>query len=167
VTVPRGSHPWREPPLRRPDTRQGHRTEYPADFPVAAARLPAVPVRQSARGTDLLAAGLCSAACLLACEDGECACRCGGEFHGALTDAEVTIDPDAWHGKAVLRDAGTDPAETGMVTRRELRALPMGAPASSLRLRVAMLAWDCGPRDAAKRLGMDRTTYYRALRGDR
>jgi len=118
-----------------------------------------VPVRQSVRAADLLALKRCSAPCLVADEDGECTCRCGGEYHGALTDADVTIDPARWHGKAILRGAGA--AVDGEVSRRELQALPFGAPASTLRLRLAMLAWDCGAKDATKQIGMDKRTMYR------
>ena len=32
-----------------------------------------------------------------------------------------------------------------------------------LRLRAAMLAWDCGAREAAKHLGMSRSTMYHAV----
>lgn len=40
----------------------------------------------------LLRAGECTAACLLAREPGGvCACRCGGEFHGALISADVSV----------------------------------------------------------------------------
>ena len=148
------------------DQRQGHRTDYPEDFPVTLSRAGesfTIAVRQSVRASDLLALEKCSAPCLLAAEDGECTCRCGGAFHGALTDADVTIDPGEWHSKAALRPPRRDPDAVGIVARHELRALPFTAPASVLRLQVAMLAWDCGPKEAAGHLGMPRSTAYKAL----
>ena len=46
--------------------------------------------RPAGTAADLLDAGECSPQCLLAREPGgACVCRCGGEFHGALTGAEV------------------------------------------------------------------------------
>lgn len=45
---------------------------------------------------DLLAEGRCTPACLLAREPDGCACRCAGEFHGALTDAEVIPGTGWW-----------------------------------------------------------------------
>jgi hypothetical protein len=149
------------------DARQGHRTEYPADFPVTLSRTGesfTVAVRQSVRAADLLALEQCTAPCLLAREDGECICRCGGEFHGALTEAEVTLDPAQWHTKAVLRTPRRDPEAISIVARHQLRALPLTGPASVLRLQVAMLAWDCGATEAAQRLGLSRSTVSRALR---
>jgi hypothetical protein len=144
--------------------RPGHRDDYPAAFPVSRRLTSAavnVAVRQSVRAADLLALERCTAPCLLAAEDGECACRCGGEFHGALTEADVTIGPAGWPAPAALRPEGYVPDDA--VPRRELRALPFGAPASVLRLQAAMLAWDCGAREAARRLGMDRSTMYKAI----
>lgn len=49
---------------------------------------------------DLVAQGLCSGLCLVARDDdrnGKCQCRCRGEFHGALADAQVETDrPARW-----------------------------------------------------------------------
>lgn len=39
---------------------------------------------------DILADGECSAACLLAFGPGDCQCRCGGLYHGALLDEKVS-----------------------------------------------------------------------------
>ena len=55
----------------------------------------------------LLSAGECTSACLLArASGGACACRCGGEFHGALISAGVSVqDPAtrfAWHQLSTL-----------------------------------------------------------------
>lgn len=55
----------------------------------------------------LLRAGECTAACLLAREPGGvCACRCGGEFHGALISTAVPVpdpaDRFAWQQIASL-----------------------------------------------------------------
>jgi hypothetical protein len=166
MTIPKVNHPWREPALKGRDTRQGHRTEYPADFPVTSRlknKTVSVPVRQSVRAADLLALERCSAPCLLAAEDGECACRCSGEFHGALTDADVTIDPGTECGKAILRATRREEVPSDAVPRGDIRALPFDAPRSVLRLRLAMLAWDCGAKEAAKRIGMDRRSMYRAM----
>ena len=159
-------HPWRSSAFGT-DPRQGHRAEYPEDFPVTLSRKGkafTVAVRQSVRAADLLALEQCSAPCLLAAEDGQCTCRCEGAFHGALTDADVTVDPAEWHAKAVLREPRRDPGAVKTVTRHELRALLTDGPASSLRLRVAMLAYDCGAKDAAARIGMSRSTFYKAVR---
>jgi hypothetical protein len=44
----------------------------------------------------LLSAGECTSACLLArASGGACACRCGGEFHGALISAGVSVQDPA------------------------------------------------------------------------
>lgn len=50
---------------------------------------------------DLVERGLCTGACLVARDDGpdgKCQCRCGGEFHGALSEAPVATgqDPRWW-----------------------------------------------------------------------
>ena len=149
------------------DLRQGHRTEYPQDFPVTLSRAGesfTVAVRQSVHAADLLTLERCTALCLLAREDGECICRCGGEFHGALIDAEVTLDPAEWLAKAALASPKLrDGPAAYPVTRHQLRSLPFGGPASALRLQVAMLAWNCGVGEAAKQLGMTRSTFYDAL----
>lgn len=41
---------------------------------------------------DLLAEGRCTASCLLALvSEAKCACRCDGDYHGLLADAEVPL----------------------------------------------------------------------------
>jgi hypothetical protein len=122
-----------------------------------------IATRQSVRAADLLALERCSAPCLLAAEGGPCACRCEGEFHGALTDADVTIDSAEWHSRAAIRSPRSDPDAVKMVARHELRTLPLNASAATLRLRVAMLAWDCGAKEAAEHVGMSRSTMYKAV----
>lgn len=68
------------------------------DFDPLDAPLPRPASRVVAR--DLLATGHCSAACLLswAPHGSGCACRCRGDYHGLLVDAEVGAeqagDPD-------------------------------------------------------------------------
>jgi hypothetical protein len=41
---------------------------------------------------DVLAAGECTATCLLAREPDGCACRCGGTWHGTLSGVQVTAN---------------------------------------------------------------------------
>lgn len=48
------------------------------------------------------------------------------------------------------------------VPRAELEKL-LGLSDCALRLRVACLAWNVPPKEAAARLGMSRRTYYRAI----
>lgn len=45
---------------------------------------------------DLLAAAECSPACLLASDRGACTCRCGGQYHAALLDAQVPRAAGWW-----------------------------------------------------------------------
>ena len=53
-------------------------------------------------------------------------------------------------------------AKASTITLDELAALlTLGDPA--LRLRVASIAWQMTPKQAAEKLGMSRATYYRAV----
>jgi hypothetical protein len=65
--------------------------------------------------SDLLDSGQCSPQCLLARElEGTCTCRCSGEFHAALVNAEVPALPPWWdHLYAWSDDDKPHPARRG------------------------------------------------------
>lgn len=55
-----------------------------------------IPVRE------LLSAGDCAAACLLAIAEEPCTCRCGGQYHGALLDAPIHAGEPGWWAPLAL-----------------------------------------------------------------
>lgn len=56
----------------------------------AAAELILTTKRAVVTAYDLVRVGACSGACLVAAEDGACACPCRGLYHGALADVDVS-----------------------------------------------------------------------------